>query len=163
LSEIIQHTPTWVFILFFALLALGFKQSKPRVVRVSTVFILPAAMVIFSFFGMYSVFGMPLLALALWTVSLLLLAAIGLKLQSPALVTYSKTDQQLTIPGSWVPLCLMMAIFFTKYVVGVAVARDLPIVQQQIFLVVISSLYGAFSGVFLGRSLVMFQASRQAV
>ncbi|MBU2223565.1 MAG: hypothetical protein KKB00_05955, partial [Gammaproteobacteria bacterium] len=76
---------------------------------------------------------------------------------------YSKTDQQLTIPGSWVPLCLMMAIFFTKYVVGVAVARDLPIVQQQMFLVVISSLYGACSGVFLGRSLVMFQASRQGI
>jgi len=54
----------------------------------------------------------------------------------------------------------MMAIFFTKYFVGYAVARELPEINEPPFLVLITALYGAFSGVFLSRSLIMFKASQ---
>jgi hypothetical protein len=159
-SELISHTPTWVFVVFFALLVLGFKQSKQREVKVNTVFILPIAMTLFSFFGVYSVFGISLLSLGLWGLALVLVLILALKLAYPKLVSYSKQDNKLTIPGSWVPLCLMMAIFFTKYVVGFAVARQLSIVDGMLFMLLISVLYGAFSGIFIARSLVMFKASK---
>ena len=54
----------------------------------------------------------------------------------------------------------MMAIFFTKYFVGFAVARELSIVNDHIFIVLLSLLYGAFSGIFLSRGFVMFKASK---
>lgn len=160
MSELISHTPTWVFVVFFILLVLGLKQTKERVVKVKTVFILPIAMILFSFFGVYSVFGLALLSLSLWIVGLVITLVIGLKLAYPKRVSFSSQSNQLTIPGSWVPLFIMMAIFFTKYVVGFAIARSLPVVNEFVFIVLISLLYGAFSGIFLSRSLVMFKSSK---
>lgn len=131
-----------------------------RVEKVKTVFILPMAMIFFSFFGVYSAFGLALLSLSLWILGLIITLVIGLKLAFPKLVSFSVQSNQLTIPGSWVPLFLMMAIFFTKYIVGFALASDLPVINKPIFLVLISLLYGAFSGIFLSRSLVMFKMSK---
>jgi len=160
LSELISHTPTWVFAIFFTLLVLGFIQSKERIVKVKTVFILPLAMIIFSFFGVSSVFGLSILTMSLWVMGLVITLVIGLKLAYPKLVSFSEQSNKLTIPGSWVPLFFMMAIFFTKYFVGFAVARKLPIVNEYIFMVLLSLLYGAFSGIFLSRGIVVFQASK---
>jgi len=56
-----------------------------------------------------------------------------------------------------------MAIFFTKYFVGFAVARELPVINEQLFVVLLSLLYGAFSGVFLSRSFIMFKVSKTPV
>lgn len=163
MSQIISHTPNWVFVVFFALLMLGFKQSKQREVKASTVFILPIAMTLFSFFGVYSVFGISLLSLSLWVLALVLALMLGLKLAYPKLVSFSAQDNKLIIPGSWVPLILMMAIFFTKYVVGFALASQLPIVNDSLFMLLISVLYGVFSGTFVARSIVMFRASQSPV
>ncbi|TWX45093.1 DUF6622 family protein [Colwellia hornerae] len=160
MSELISHTPKWVFAVFFTLLVLGFIQSKERVVKVKTIFILPIAMIIFSFFGVYSVFGLSYLTMSLWIMGLVTTLFIGLKLAYPNLIIFSGQSNKLTIPGSWVPLFLMMAIFFTKYFVGFAVARGLPVVSEHIFVVLLCLLYGAFSGIFLSRSFVMFKASK---
>tara|TARA_R110001583_G_scaffold19176_1_gene75359 strand:- start:950 stop:1471 length:522 start_codon:yes stop_codon:yes gene_type:complete len=160
LSEIISHTPTWVFIVFFTLLVLGFMQTKERIVNVKAVFILPIAMVIFSFMGVYSVFNLSFLPLALWLLGLISTSVVGIKLGIPKSVSYSAQDEKLTIPGSKVPLMFMMAIFFTKYFVGFAVARDLPLIHGFNFLIIISLAYGIFSGIFLSRSIVMFKVSQ---
>jgi hypothetical protein len=160
LSALISHTPTWVFAIFFTLLVLGFIQSKERIVKIKTVFILPIAMIIFSFFGVSSVFGLSILTISLWGIGLATTLVIGLKLACPRLVSFSEQSNKLTIPGSWVPLFFMMAIFFTKYFVGFAVARELPIVNENMFIILLSLLYGAFSGIFLSRGFVMFKASK---
>lgn len=160
MSALISQTPIWVFVVFFSLLFLGFMQTKPRVLKVKTVFILPIAMIIFSFFGVYSVFGFSFLTLSLWAMGLVTTLVIGLKLAYPKFVSFAVQSNQLTIPGSWVPLLFMMAIFFTKYFVGFAVARELPVINTDIFVVLLSLLYGAFSGIFLSRSLVMFKTSK---
>lgn len=163
MSEIISHTPLWVFAIFFTLLILGFIQSKERIVKVKTVFILPIAMIIFSFFGVYSVFGISILTISLWIIGLITTLIIGLKLAYPKLASFSVQNNKLTIPGSWTPLLFMMAIFFTKYFVGFAVARELPLVNEHIFIVLLCLLYGSFSGIFLSRSFVMFKKSKVPV
>ena len=158
MSQIISHTPTWVFVIFFVLLALGLMQSKEREVKVFTVFILPIAMLAFSIFGVYSAVDISLLTVGLWGLGLLATLFIGIKLAYPKLVCFSSQNNQLTIPGSWVPLILMMAIFMTKFFVGFAMARDLPIIDEIIFMALLSLLYGVFSGIFLSRGFVMFKA-----
>lgn len=163
MSELISHTPTWVFAIFFTLLVLGFIQSKERIVKVKTIFILPIAMITFSFFGIFSVFGISILAMILWIIGLVIALIIGLKLAYPKFVSFSVQSNKLTIPGSWVPLFFMMAIFFTKYFVGFAVARKLPLVNEHMFVVLLSLIYGAFSGIFLSRSCVMFKTSKALV
>jgi len=52
----------------------------------------------------------------------------------------------------------MMAIFMTKYLVGVVVARQLPVLELAEFMLFISFAYGGFSGVFVSRALVTLRA-----
>lgn len=160
MSELISHTPTWVFAIFFTLLVLGFIQSKERIVKVNSIFILPISMVVFSLFGVLSVFGITVSAMGFWVTGLIVALILGIKLAYPKLVSFSEQNKRLTIPGSWAPLIFMMAIFFTKYTVGYAVARELAVVNEFMFMATINILYGVFSGVFLSRSLVMFKASK---
>ena len=56
------------------------------------------------------------------------------------------------MPGSAVPLALMMGIFFTKYAVGVTLGMHLAQANDVSFALAVSALYGAFSGVFAGRA-----------
>jgi hypothetical protein len=73
---------------------------------------------------------------------------LGLKLAVPRLISFSVQNNKLTIPGNWVPLLFMLAIFFTKYFAGFPIARKFPIVNEHIFIILLSLLYGAFSGIF---------------
>jgi hypothetical protein len=65
------------------------------------------------------------------------------------------------LQGSWTPLALMMAIFLTKYVVGVASALKPDLLITMQFIVLLSILYGIFSGVFIGRALSTWSLSRK--
>lgn len=163
MSELISQTPIWVFTIFVILLLLGFIQSKERIVKIKSIFILPTAMIVFSFFGVYSAFGFTLSNISFWTAGLILPLIFGIKLSHPKLVNFSEEHNKLTIPGSWVPFILMMAIFFTKYFVAYSIARELAIVNEFMFVVTISILYGVFSGIFLSRSFVMFNARKASV
>ncbi|NRA61380.1 MAG: hypothetical protein HRU25_10825, partial [Psychrobium sp.] len=118
------------------------------------------AMLAFSIFGVYSAVDTSLLTVGLWGLGLLITLFIGINLAYPKSVSFSSQNNRLTIPGSWVPLVLMMAIFLTKYFVGFAIARDLPIIDDLIFVALLSVLYGVFSGIFLSRGFVMFKATQ---
>ncbi len=111
--EIISHTPTWVFVVFFTLLIIGYQQSKSRVVKLKMVFVLPVLMTVFSYLGVSSVFGIAFYSLGIWLIGLLSAFVIGIKLAYPRNVEYLAAQGQLSVPGSWLPLVLMMAIFLT--------------------------------------------------
>ena len=155
--EIIKHTPPWVFVLFFVLLILGYLQTKNRKVKLNVVFILPVSMITLSIFGVSSAFGLMPMAFASWFIGGIFSLGVSLKIVLPKSINYSSAEEKFFIPGSWVPLFLMMAIFSTKYIVGVAIARQLPIISEVEFITFISLLYGCFSGIFLSRSIIVWQ------
>lgn len=161
--EILKHTPIWVFCLFFILLAIGFTQSKARTADKGRILILPCAMLGLSFYGVISAFGPIYSGLLAWFIGITIASWLGLKLAILKGVTYSDENQAFLIPGSWVPLVLMMAIFFTKYAVGVVLALQLTIVQHAEFITVVSCLYGCFSGLFFSRLLIIRRAINKEV
>jgi hypothetical protein len=158
LLEILRHTPRWVFVLFFVLLAVGLALTRTRHVGRKTVAILPVAMIALSLYGVYSAFGAAPEAIAAWLIGVGVALAAGLALAMPRNVRYSETTQTFVVPGSWTPLALMMAIFFTKYAVGVILARHLPIASTTAFVASIGFAYGLFGGLFLARALVTWRA-----
>lgn len=158
LIEIVKRTPLWVFFLFFVLLAIGYMQSKDRAVRLGTVTILPVAMISLSFYGVISAFGIAPAGLFLWISGVTIVLGLGIKIASPANVTFSADTQSFLVPGSWLPLALMMAIFMLKYTVGVILARQLPIAKELVFIGFVSFCYGLLSGVFLARATVILRA-----
>lgn len=159
LIEILRHTPPWVFVLFFVLLVLGCSQSKGRTVSRNKVSILPVAMLVLSFYGVLSAFGSVAVGLAFWVLGVAIAVGLGVKLALPQSVTFSAETQTFFVPGSWLPLAFMMAIFCTKYVVGVILARQLPITGETAFVGSVSMCYGLFSGVFLARTIVIWRSA----
>ena len=143
LVQIITHTPTWVFGLLALLLWLGGRQLRAGQVSLVRMVVMPVAMAGLSVYGVWSAFGgTPLAALA-WALALLAVCALALLLAPPTGTRYHPERRSFSMPGSALPLALMMGIFFTKYAVGVALA--------------VSALYGAFSGGFAARALRLWR------
>lgn len=160
LIEILKRTPVWVFALFFILLAVGYLQSKNRTVSRGRISILPLAMIGLSCYCVLSAFGIEATGLACWGLGVAMAVAFGIGTGNPRNVVFNRETQSFHIPGSAFPLILMMAIFFTKYAVGIVLARHLPLASTTFFVNTISLVYGLLSGLFLARAMVIWRAAR---
>ena len=58
----------------------------------------------------------------------------------------------LHIPGSFVPVILILAVFVTKYSAGVALAIKPSLAANTGVAIALSLVYGAFSGLFWARA-----------
>ena len=158
--EILAHTPAWVFALFTFLLVLGWQQSRSRTVKLSIIFILPLGMLLLSYFGVISSFGLRPTTISLWFTGLLLATGLGFYLLPVNGASYNPHASKYKIPGSWLPLALMMGIFFSKYLAGVLSALNPDLMEQNIVIYAASLLYGGFSGIFLARAISILGAKR---
>jgi len=152
LMQILLHTPRWVFGLFAVLLALGLSQLAARRAGLVKVSILPLAMLALSFYGVSAGFASQPWVLLAWLKALSTSALLVMRRPMPAGTGYDEATRTFTLPGSAMPLVMMMGIFFTKYAVGVAMVMQPGLAQHTTFALAISLLYGALSGAFLGRA-----------
>lgn len=161
LVQILKHTPPWVFGLLLGLAYLGYLQGRTRVVSRRRMAVLPIAMLCLSFVGAWSSFGTHLPALVSWTCALLFVVASGHVVGPPSNVSYSPESKLFTVPGSWIPLALMLCIFFTKYAVAVIRAVD-PAASDSVTLAAFTcTVYGLCSGAFLARALRIARVARR--
>jgi hypothetical protein len=150
--DILAHTPVWVWIVFGALILLGLQQSRTRDVSIARATILPVVMIVLSLSGVVSAFGPVPIALVAWA------AGVGLSLtlagKAVAVRGASRSTQpgHLRIPGSLVPVMLIMAVFITKYSAGVALAINPSLAANTAVAVILSLVYGVFSGLFWSRA-----------
>jgi hypothetical protein len=154
LLQIILRTPVWVWGLFALLLWQGFKLARPSSTGLLRATLMPVVMVCLSVYGTVSAFGgqahvvLAWLAGAAMTVSMVLM-----RFPVPTNTRYDATEKRIHQPGSFVPLALMMGIFFTKYAVGISIAMHPALAHDLVFSTAISALSGAFSGIFAARAL----------
>ncbi len=158
--EVAKGIPVWVYGLFFGLLLLGWLQSRNRIVGRGRIFLLPTAMVALSIYSATAAFGAVAAVLGAWALGLAVAVAAGLSLGPPRGAAYLEAQRAFAVPGSWVPLGLMMAIFLTRFVVGFSLARQLPMAGQADFMAGAGFLYGALSGLFLARALNLWRVAR---
>jgi hypothetical protein len=142
-----------VFVLFFFLVFLGYFQSRNRLVAGTRLALLPTAMAFLSLLGIWSSFGADLAAFSAWVIVSMAVITLSLRLAPQKDVNYKSDSRLFSIPGSWVPLILMMCIFFTKYAVAVARAIDPHSGRTLGFMAFICALYGLYSGLFMARTL----------
>lgn len=164
LLPIVRQTPLWVWGLLAALLALGLGQLRPREAGLPRVLLMPLGMAAFSVYGLASAFGShPAGTLGAWLLAALLVAGASLlwRSQAPAGVRYYAGEARFHLPGSGVPLLLILGIFLTKYIVGVELALQPALVRDSTFTLQIAALYGLFNGVFLARAARLWRLTRQ--
>ena len=156
--EILRHTPVWVFVLFIGLVLMGFRQTLALRASRTRLLILPAVMATLSLTGVCSVFGAHAAGIAGWASGVGAAALAGGLLLDPNDIDYSAIDGKYTLPGSWWPMLLMLVIFFIKYAVAVALARNPALVNAMSFATGASLAYGLSSGVFLARAINALRA-----
>ena len=151
--DILRHTPLWVFAILAALVLLGLQRMRARDLTTRQLFILPAAMAVLSAFGLWQSFGASLMALGGWIAAIVVALLVGRMLPLQDGVQYSPATRRIHVPGSWVPLVLMMTIFFLRYVAAVSLAIQPALHADTAFAAAIGLAYGLSTGVFAARAL----------
>ena len=98
--KILHGTPPWVFVLFLALLAIGYLQTRPRHLAPARVALLPAAFLAFSLFGVISVFGRSAPALVAWAAGVAAAVLLNRVLKQPRGVRWDAASGTFHVPGS---------------------------------------------------------------
>ena len=162
ITQILIHTPLWVYGLFIVLVAFGLQQTRSRNVNAVLAYFLPLGMIALSLAGINSSFGIKPAPIAMWAIGLLIVTVIGFKRFRDDRVTFTRSSRSFFIPGSWTPFFVIMAIFFTKYVSAVIQAFDAEVVTTKAFVAALSLAYGCFSGYFSSRAVNLVSKAKAA-
>lgn len=151
--QILSRTPPWVFVLFAALLALGLQQTRAREIERSRVAVLPAIFLPLSLWGVWNAFGAQALAFAGWAAGAGAALLTNRYARLPRQVSYVPMSGRFRVEGSWIPLAMMMGIFFIRYAITVATVMRPALKSDPAFFTGVGSAYGLISGFFLARAL----------
>ena len=154
---IVQHTPVWVWGLLTVLIGLGLSQTRDREMSLMRVTVLPLAMIALSASGVLSAFGHFPIALGGWAAGVGAALAFGRQFVAVRGARWSAQAGLLHVPGSWLPLVLIVGLFCIKYVAGASLALHPMLAVDAAFAGLCSLAYGSFSGLFLARALSLRQ------
>ncbi len=153
LLQIVQHTPAWVWGLFVALVGFGLSQARAREVSLARLTILPLVLLALSFSGVVSTFAHATIAILAWAVGVIAAIGLGRRFVTVRGASWSPETGLLHVPGSWLPLALMLALFLIKYGVGATLAINHAMAADTTFGACCGLAYGSFSGLFAARAL----------
>jgi len=143
LIQIVTHTPYWVWGLLAALVGLGASQLCDRTASLRRTLLMPVGMAIFSVAGVVSAFG-------------------GAGQTAAQAISTAASSRSFHVPGSAMPLALIIGIFLTKYFVGAELALQPSLARDGAFALQISALYGVFNGLFAARALRLWRLAQHS-
>jgi hypothetical protein len=155
IGPVLRNTPAWVWGLLAALIALGVTQLRDRTASLVRVSVMPVAMTGFAIWGLSGAFGQsPMFGYAMlaWVVVAAVVFAAMAMTAAPKGTTYDAATRTYFLPGSVVPLALIVVIFFTRYVVNVDIAMQPSLKADGLYTVFVAGLYGVSAGIFIGRA-----------
>jgi hypothetical protein len=153
---ILLKAPLWVWPLLVLLIVLGLRSTRPRELSDSSVFVWPSIMTVLSVYSIAATYGAHPLALGGWLLGMI--AAILIGRVMPLGVGNARYDEKtgtFYMPGSSLPLVLLLAVFWSRFAIGVAKARFPHVVGTPQFLVSAGLALGLCSGTFAARSLAL--------
>ena len=151
--EILSHVPKYVWVILLLITMAGLKQSRDNAMRARRLVILPALWLVFGAWGVEKSFGLDGLPGLAWLVGIGLGVGTVRALRWPGQVRYDASVRRFLVPGSWVPLGLMLGIFALKFASGMSLALHPDYAASTTYAVLSSVAFGLFSGAFLGRAI----------
>lgn len=152
LIAIVTRTPAWVWLVLAGLVMLGLLQARDHVVPRVRVVLQPVALGALSLWGVAGAFGLHAMVegpwLAGWLLGLSATRVFHLPRQVQAL-----PGGRFAIGGSWIPLAMLMAVFFMRYAVNVSIAIAPALKADAGFAAAVALLYGLPAGLIAGRAL----------
>lgn len=153
LASILSHTPTWVRVVFAGLVVLGFRQARPRMVSRRRLIVLPLAVAGSSLYGVALASGYSRLALAAWLLAMAV-AFLLMRLAPPRGIPAGAGDS-VRVPGSWVPMAVIVGLFVSRYAYRVMLAIHPEVQHAAGFMALFSFVFGLLGGLLLSRSILL--------
>lgn len=150
--------PVWPFAILAVLVALGHRQSRDRVVRPGTLAAVAVVMFALSLFGVTATFGARLLPVLAWAAGFAASLLLGTRVLAPRGLVAA--GDAVRVPGSWVPMGLMLGIFSAKFALGFAAGMHAAALHEGWFIALMSALFGLLSGAFAARAAAVYRFSR---
>lgn len=150
IAQILSHTPVYVWALLAFLLYRGYLASQDRELTLLKLAIIPGVMLVLavSSVNTHGVLGEAVWAA--WAAGVAIAVALVWKL-SKAEVIVNRAAGTVFQRGSWTSMLLMIAIFITKYTVGVLSVMRPELMHGLAASLCVTTLYGLFNGIFIGR------------
>lgn len=148
--------PPWVPVLFLVLVFLGYRQSLPHTVKPAKLVAVALAMFGLSLYGVLGAFRSEPVALLAWAAGYGASISAGVPRFGASLAA---VGTRVRVPGSWVPLALVLGIFTAKFVLGFAMATHAPVLHQPGFVIVMSLALGGLSGGFGARAVAVHRCA----
>lgn len=162
LMLIVTRTPPWVWGLLAMLLALGAAQARTRDLAPRRLATPPLVLAVLALAGVVSTFradGLALAAaLATWASAGAAVLFAGERGWREPQAAWQADTGRLRVPGSMLPLVLIVGLFLIKYAVGVTLALQPGMARQIGFAAAVGAAYGLFGGLFLARARALWRA-----
>lgn len=157
-ATIIQGTPVWVWVLLVFLLSRGFKALSSRTVPLSRLAIIP---LIFTAWGIVHLALNPLAgwsAVIVWMAAALAGIAAGVFMAGKTRFVVDPGANTVMVPGSALPLALMIAIFAVRFWLGFHMAMATNASLLGVYVLIGAAVSGIVAGVFCGRFITYWRA-----
>lgn len=150
------QTPWWVYVLFIYLVQRGISASKSQVISIKKLIILPVVFIALSIHTLVTAFHVNAAAILVWFASIITGSVIGWLLICRHQFKVDKKKLLILLPGSWMTLILILAIFVSKYYFGYQLGSDPALANQTNFEFSMLAISGVCTGLFVGRLLCYF-------
>jgi hypothetical protein len=159
---IIHGTPTWVWVLLVVLVSRGIKAMKGGTAPLSKLAIVP---LIFAGWGIAHLATQTLAgwhAAFVWLIAAAVGTGIGMLIASRTRFTVDPIEKSVTLPGSIVPLVLILATFAAKFWIGFEMATLAHPASLALYVLIDASVSGMVAGIFGGRFLTYLRTMKNA-
>ncbi len=158
----LENTPWWVYLIFVLLVIRGVKASRPQLVSLRKLFIMPFILLIGSLYMLLGAVTPSLVNIMVWLICLFIGGAlIFMQIQRQTL-QFDKKRHLVKTSGTWTVLILILLIFFSKYYFDYTLAVDPQEIHHLIFRLSLCGISGLCNGLIMVRLICYLIKMRQA-
>lgn len=157
-ATIIHGTPAWVWVLLLFLLSRGWSALSSRTVPLSRLAIIP---LIFTGWGIVHLALNPLAGwstVIVWVTASLVGVVAGAFIAGKSRFVVDPVANTVLVPGSALPLILMISIFAVRFWLGFHMATAIDSSLVGVYVVIGAAVSGIVAGVFCGRFITYWRA-----
>lgn len=152
ITQIIIHTPIWVWAILLLLIWRGLISTRPRIVGLGKLLFLPLVLVALA---AYHILGSGLSSATLAGLAFGTLGGVAaglvLERRNPATPL---GNGQIQLAGEWTPLLVILAIFFTRYAGAVTAITAPAMASSAAFLIAMGAISAFSSAMFVTRTIL---------
>ena len=152
---ILSQTPLWVYVLLIFLLILGISSLRSKTVSFHRLVLLPVIFALWNLSWLFSHLEGKYYFFLLWGIGIVFGAVIGWQSVRSWKIHADHRKKQITIPGSYSTLVLILLIFGVRYYFNYNEAVNPNITEDTLLLN--AGISGLFTGVFIGRALELYR------